>query len=142
MLWCYVFHAKLAAQSYICKGCVLVEIEKFLRCLFLLLPLLPLLLLLPQLGDAYHSLLDLPCDLNPSSDRTLDEQLQLLHGVISRALRQYGLTSYDDCQGDGGDSGCFGGAGGGGGAGESSDVSGCHGGVCGAVDDDLVDPEE
>jgi hypothetical protein len=101
--------------------------------------LLLLLLLLHQLGGAYHSLLGLPCDLSPSNDRTLDEQLQLLHGVISRALRQYGLTSYDACQGDGGDSGCFGG---GGGDGEGSDVSGCHGCVCGAVDDDLVDPEE
>lgn len=53
-----------------------------------------------QLGDAYHSLLDLPCDLSPSNGRSLDEQLQLLHGVISRAFRQSGLSAYDSDMGD------------------------------------------
>lgn len=82
-----------------------------------------------QLGEAYHSLLDLPCDLNPSNDRTLDEQLQLLHEVISRAFRQSGLAgSYEDeddahMQEGGGAWGV--------GVGEDSGDSGCGGGVGG-----------
>jgi len=86
-----------------------------------------------QLGDAYHSLLDLPCDLSPSNGRSLDEQLQLLHGVISRAFRQSGLSAYDNDMGDEEMGGCFGVA-----AGEDSGVSGCNGGVCagGGFDDE------
>lgn len=84
-----------------------------------------------QLGDAYHSLLELPCDLNPSNDRSLDDQLQLLHGVISRTFRQSGLAAgcEADGEGEGGysDGGCFAGCEGG----EGSDASGCARGVCG-----------
>jgi hypothetical protein len=82
-----------------------------------------------QLGDAYHSLLDLPCDLCPSNGRSLDEQLQLLHGVISRAFRARCPCAYDDWD--------VGGAMGGGG---DSGVSGC--GCCGAGDDEAMGPEE
>lgn len=92
-------------------------------------------LLLLQLGDAYHSLLNLPCDLNPSNDRSLDDQLQLLHGVISRAFRQSGFAAYGDIECDAaGYGGCFDVAEG---EGEDSGVSGCAGGVCGGGDDDM-----
>lgn len=85
-----------------------------------------------QLGDAYHSLLELPCDLQPVNDRTLDEQLVLLHDVISRAFKQSGFTTYGEVEGDGG---CAGGMG------EESGDSGCNGGVCGGGDD-MGDAEE
>lgn len=88
-----------------------------------------------QLGDAYHSLLELPYDLNPSNDMSLDDQLQLLHGVISRTFRQSGLAAGcgADCEGEGGysDGGCFAGYEG---EGEGSDASGCAGGVCAGGD--------
>jgi hypothetical protein len=90
-----------------------------------------------QLGEAYHSLLDLPADLTPRSDRSLDGQLQMLHGVISRAFRQHGFCASDDDQIDAaGYAGCFveGGR-------EDSGVSECNGGVCGG-DEDMDDAEE
>lgn len=88
-----------------------------------------------QLGDAYHSLLELPCDLQPVNDRTLDEQLLLLHGVISRAFRQSGFSGYGGLEAEGGCGGDFG---------EESGDSGCNGGVCGdgGGSDDMGDAEE
>lgn len=42
-----------------------------------------------QLGDIYRPVLELPCDLNPCSGRSLDEQVLLLHDIITMTFRQY-----------------------------------------------------
>lgn len=42
-----------------------------------------------QLGSTYPSLLELPCDLNPTNDRTLDEQVKLLHTIIRNTFKQH-----------------------------------------------------
>lgn len=87
-----------------------------------------------QLGDGYNSLLDLPCDLSPGNGRSLDEQLHVLHGVISRTFRQSGLTS---STGDAAECGSFGMD-----VEEDSGISGCDGGAAGFGKGGVDGPEE
>lgn len=81
-----------------------------------------------QLGDAYHSLLELPADLHPTNGRSLDDQIALLHGILVRTFRQFCCTD-EDIEVDDDDSG-FGGVGG-----DKDDV--CDGGY--ALPDSQVD---
>lgn len=71
-------------------------------------------LLYMQLGDAYRSLLELPANLHPSNGRTLDDQIGLLHGIMSRTFRQYCCTEDEQMVDGDDDSGCGGGPGAGG----------------------------
>eukprot|EP00775_Hariotina_reticulata_P012142 gene12142-12280_t len=58
-----------------------------------------------KLGSTYPSLLELPCDLSPTNDRTLDEQVQLLHSIISNTFKQHCSDVEEVSAGNAG--GCF-----------------------------------
>ena len=52
-----------------------------------------------QGGQGCQAVLNLPCSLDPESGRTLDQQVALMHVLVTRVLKQYhGTAGYDELE--------------------------------------------